>query len=74
MGHNAACATYSVDFGEKDVTSQEVPDSQIATIGGPELLRSAAENKNCLVQGGCSTFSLLGKSVGNQRVCNAYSY
>lgn len=36
IGHNVAHGTYTVDFGENGEERQEVPDSHVATIGGPE--------------------------------------
>ena len=66
VAHNAACAIYTVDFGGRDAPNQEVPDSQVATIGGPELIRSAADNRISSPRDKCSSFSLLGKSSGKR--------
>lgn len=66
VGHNVACSTYSVDFDEKGDGSQEVPDSHVATIGGPELFRSTAIHKKILLRGEGSSLSLLGKSASKQ--------
>jgi hypothetical protein len=66
VGHNVERSTYSVDFGEDDV-SQEVPDSQVATIGGPEQSRSAALYKN-------SSLSLLGKFGNIESLVDVHSY
>ncbi|GAX24427.1 hypothetical protein FisN_4Lh562 [Fistulifera solaris] len=45
VNHNTEHSTYSVDFGEDDA-NQEVPDSHVATLGGPEQSRSAALSKD----------------------------
>ncbi len=61
VNHNVERSTYSVDFGEDDA-HQEVPDSHIATLGGPEQSRSAALYKN-------SSLSLLGKFWKSSITC-----